>query len=150
MAEHDLKVWPEFWDNLESGRKTFEIRIDDRGFGLGDTLLLREWRPVEKAYTGREVRRTVTHLLRNWRGIQSGYVIMSLIADYDALAAEISAHKRLNADFEASDVRLRARIREIEAALRWALHRTMPRDSVEEMLWQEYRVLANFPTEVKE
>ncbi len=81
MSEHDLKCWPEFWDNLESGRKTFEIRIDDRGFGLGDTLLLREWRPVEQTYTGREVRRTVTHLLRNWRGIQSGYVIMSLAAD---------------------------------------------------------------------
>jgi hypothetical protein len=43
-----------------------------------------------------------------------------------------------------------ARIRELEAALRWALRRTLPRDSVEEMLWQEYRVLANFPTEVKE
>jgi hypothetical protein len=71
-------------------------------------------------------------------------------SDYDALAAELAAHKRLNADLEASDVRLRARIRELEAALRWALHRTMPRDSVEEMLWQEYRVLANFPTEVKE
>jgi len=80
-TEHDLKVWPEFWDNLESGRKTFEIRIDDRGFVLGDTLLLREYRPVEKTYTGRKVRRTVTHLLRNWRGIQSGYVIMSLAVD---------------------------------------------------------------------
>ena len=81
MSEHDLKVWPEFWDNLESGRKTFEIRIDDRGFCLGDTLLLREWHPVTQVYTGREVRRTVTHLLRNWRGIQSGYVIMSLAVD---------------------------------------------------------------------
>ena len=78
MKEHDLKVYPEFWENLARGWKTFEIRIDDRGFDLGDTLLLREWHPITKTYTGKEVRRTVTHLLRNWRGIQSGYVIMSL------------------------------------------------------------------------
>ena len=80
MTEHDLKCWPEFWDNLESGRKTFDIRIDDRGFEVGDTLLLREWHPVTHVYSGREIRRTVTHMLRNWRGIQSGYVILSLAA----------------------------------------------------------------------
>jgi Domain of unknown function (DUF3850) len=79
MSEHDLKVWPEFWENLESGRKTFEIRIDDRGFEVGDTLLLREWHPVNHTYSGRKVRRTITHMLRNWRGIQSGYVILSLV-----------------------------------------------------------------------
>lgn len=78
--EHDLKCWPEFWDNLVLGRKQFEIRIDDRGFDLWDTLLIREWNPVSHTYSGREIRKRVTYLLRNWRGIQSGYVIMSLTA----------------------------------------------------------------------
>lgn len=62
----------------------------------------------------------------------------------------MSTYKEDMDDARLREYILKGRIRELEAALRWALRRTMPRDSVEEMLWQEYRVLANFPTEVKE
>lgn len=75
---HDLKCWPEFFDNLETGRKTFELRKDDRHFAVGDGLHIREWSPVTQKYTGREVHRTITHMLRNFTGIQPGYVILSL------------------------------------------------------------------------
>src|SRR5690348_13292378 len=40
---HVLKVWPDFYAAIASGRKTFEIRKDDRDFAEGDRLLLREW-----------------------------------------------------------------------------------------------------------
>ena len=51
MAEHELKVWPEFWPALASGEKTFELRKDDRGFRAGDILWLREWSKAA-GYTG--------------------------------------------------------------------------------------------------
>lgn len=42
---HELKTWPEFFDAIDRGEKTFEVRRDDRGFQVGDTLALQRWRP---------------------------------------------------------------------------------------------------------
>lgn len=59
MTEHELKSWPIYFRDVAAGIKTFEIRINDRGFVVGDVLRLREWDPDTKFYTGREVRRRV-------------------------------------------------------------------------------------------
>jgi hypothetical protein len=42
---HTLKTWPEHFDEVIAGRKTFEIRIHDRDYRIGDVLVLREWAP---------------------------------------------------------------------------------------------------------
>ena len=36
---HDLKCWPEPFAAVASGIKTFEVRVDDRPYAAGDTLL---------------------------------------------------------------------------------------------------------------
>lgn len=85
MAEHDLKVWPEFFDALVDGRKSFEIRKNDRGYQKGDTLLLREYAPGPDEYTGRELRRHVMYILSGDDplgyafGLRSGFVAMGLL-----------------------------------------------------------------------
>lgn len=84
--KHDLKIWPEFYDQHLSGEKTFELRKDDRGFRVGDILCLKEWEPQGHYYTGREMYRTVTHILSHRpdagcaanEGLAPGYVIMSV------------------------------------------------------------------------
>lgn len=90
MAEHNLKVWPEYWDALVSGEKTFEVRRDDRGFQVGDTLVLRKTalpRPLfegSKALgspftTGEEIRKRVLWILTGGQfGIEPGYVVMAI------------------------------------------------------------------------
>lgn len=45
---HELKTWPRFFEAVKTGRKTFEVRRDDRGFMPEDTLKLREWIPPLK------------------------------------------------------------------------------------------------------
>jgi len=76
---HELKVWMDFWQDLTSGRKTFEVRKDDRGFNVGDTLILKEWQPMLERYTGKELVVTVTYLLPGGVfGIEPGYVVMSI------------------------------------------------------------------------
>lgn len=47
MTEHVLKCWPEFFDAIKRGDKTFELRRNDRGFQRGDVLVLRKWSPPQ-------------------------------------------------------------------------------------------------------
>jgi hypothetical protein len=104
MTEHDLKVAPEHFASLWDGTKTAELRKDDRGFAVGDTLLLCEYdndkaiqlfadadieldideawavaRP--QAYTGRTLCRRITHILRGGPWLNAGYVMLSLGGD---------------------------------------------------------------------
>ncbi len=48
---HELKTDPEVWDDVKVGYKTFEIRLDDREYRVGDVLNLRRTQ-----YTGREMK----------------------------------------------------------------------------------------------
>ncbi|VXC03894.1 hypothetical protein EXIGUO8H_430005 [Exiguobacterium sp. 8H] len=73
---HELKIWPEYFDMVDAGRKTFEIRRDDRGYQSGDILYLREYDPVEQAYTGRALCRRVTYMTAYAQ--RGGYVVMAL------------------------------------------------------------------------
>lgn len=66
VRTHVLKIWPEFFDAIADGRKTFEVRFDDRGYREGDLLRLREWEPAGEVYTGREITVRVTYILRGW------------------------------------------------------------------------------------
>lgn len=75
--EHELKCWPEFFAPMVSGEKPFDVRRNDRGFQRGDTILLREWNPNTKEYTGRDVRFEVSYVLSGW-GIAPEHVVLGL------------------------------------------------------------------------
>ena len=57
---HDLKIRPVYFQEVLSGNKKAELRINDRNFRCGDYLLLREW---EEGYTGPKIIVVVTHVL---------------------------------------------------------------------------------------
>jgi len=80
---HRLKTWSDYWLALESGAKTFEVRRNDRGFQPGDILVLQEWNPSSEEYTGRELRRRVTYVLRDAErfGLRDGFVVLGLADD---------------------------------------------------------------------
>lgn len=86
--EHELKCQPEPFEALADGRKTHEFRKDDRGFRVGDLLVLREWDPAEPRlgladephYTGRQIVCYITYISRGPEfNIPKGYVIMSVV-----------------------------------------------------------------------
>ena len=60
----EKKIWPEFFDQVASGEKTFEVRLADFDIELGDTLVLKEWDPSTRKYTGRELTKEVTVVLK--------------------------------------------------------------------------------------
>lgn len=80
MSVHELKTWPEYFVPITEGRKNFEYRKNDRGFEVGDILLLREYEPDGMGrYTGRFVERHVTFvLLGPLMGVPPGYAILSI------------------------------------------------------------------------
>ena len=77
---HELKTWPEFYAPITTGEKTFEIRKNDRDFGTGDYVWLREWCPTSKDYTGRSIVMRVGYVLMasNFPGLAEGYAAFSI------------------------------------------------------------------------
>lgn len=49
---HQLKILPNYFEEVITGRKTFELRLNDRLFKEGDFLALNEW-DKNGFYTGR-------------------------------------------------------------------------------------------------
>lgn len=75
---HKLKILPEYFEAVVAGRKTFEIRKNDRDYKVGDWLELNEWTP-EGGYTGASTTRYVSYILYNWENaMHEDYCIMAL------------------------------------------------------------------------
>lgn len=60
----EKKIWPEYFDKIASGEKTFELRLADWKCNPGDILVLREWDPKTKEYTGRQIEKEATYVLK--------------------------------------------------------------------------------------
>ena len=90
---HHLKTWPEPFQAVLDGRKRHEMRVDDRGFGVGYTLELDEWDPdrtrvVESDisvqgvtnYTGRKIIADVTYITYGSSfGLPANLCVMSIM-----------------------------------------------------------------------
>lgn len=50
MATHLLKTWSPFFEDTRDGRKAWEFREDDRGYCVGDFLVLRQFTPSGLKY----------------------------------------------------------------------------------------------------
>jgi len=62
MATINKKIWPEYFEAVSSGKKKFEFRLNDFEIKEGDTLVLEEWDPKIKEYTGRKIEKKVTYV----------------------------------------------------------------------------------------
>ena len=88
MRVHTLKTdSPEFTET-DAGRKTNEVRFDDRGFFVGDYLILKETvstgeqmqsglvdHPLE--YTGSHILARITHM-HTYQGMKDGWKVLSI------------------------------------------------------------------------
>lgn len=60
----EKKIWPEYFQAIADGKKKFELRLADFDVQEGDALLLREWDPEIKTYTGREIEKEVSFVIK--------------------------------------------------------------------------------------
>lgn len=79
---HELKTWKEYFQLMVDGTKQFELRKNDRGFKVGDTLLLKEYDKEKETYTGRNLHQKITYLLYGADaevfGLKEGFCILGL------------------------------------------------------------------------
>lgn len=72
---HELKILPEYFNAVIIGDKTFEIRLNDRNYQIGDDVILKEYSP-EVGYTGREMTKTITYITEYAQ--RDNYVVFSV------------------------------------------------------------------------
>ena len=95
MSDFTLKTDPAVFQDVLDGKKTFEIRFNDRGYQVGDLIVLKETKFTGQQmregspliYTGREMQKQISYILSGY-GLQDGWVILG-ITDFDNQQAKI-------------------------------------------------------------
>lgn len=91
MKKHVLKEDPKDFEELWHGARNYETRLDDRGFAVGDELLIVETQyPSEmmeklKApliYTGRAVWKKILTISTGLHGLKDGWCRLGLEASF--------------------------------------------------------------------
>lgn len=52
----EKKTWPDYFEKIKNNKKHFEVRLADFKIKKRDILILREWNPKTKKYTGRKLK----------------------------------------------------------------------------------------------
>lgn len=73
---HDVKLGTTFFDDVKTGRKTFELRKNDRGYKEGDTIVMHEYK--DGTTTGRTIEKKIVYMLEGFTGLEDGYCILGL------------------------------------------------------------------------
>lgn len=60
----EKKTWPTEFQAILEGRKKFDLRLNDFKAAEGDTLVLKEFDPKTKSYTGRSIEKKISYLLK--------------------------------------------------------------------------------------
>lgn len=64
MAIIKKKIWLRYFEDIKSSKKRFDLRLADFNIQEGDTLILEEWNPQKKRYTGRRITKKVNYVLK--------------------------------------------------------------------------------------
>ena len=100
---HELKSWPQFFEKVVDGSKTFEVRLNDRDFKVGDFLFLREWNPETKQYSGRFQYVRVTYIFGSEErnvvcpiALHPDYVILAIMLTWSTQTPVLPGNEKVS------------------------------------------------------
>ncbi|MDP3999019.1 MAG: DUF3850 domain-containing protein [bacterium] len=64
MAIIIKKIEPRHFEDILSGKKKCELRLNDFNIAEGDALVLEEWDGEPRKFTGRKLEKRVTHVVK--------------------------------------------------------------------------------------
>ncbi|WP_239257323.1 DUF3850 domain-containing protein [Listeria ilorinensis] len=73
IITHEIKILPDYFEQVKAGNKNFEIRKNDRNFQAGDKVILKEW---AGGYTGRKIMCSIT-FITNYKQ-RAGFVVLGI------------------------------------------------------------------------
>lgn len=73
---HDIKIAATYYDDVVSGKKRFELRKNDRGYKVGESLNMLEFK--DGKFTGRTINADITYMLKDYTGLAEGYCILGI------------------------------------------------------------------------
>lgn len=73
---HRIKLASNYYDDIATGKKTFELRKNDRGYREGHKLELLEF--AEGRHTGRVIKADIVYMLEDYTGLEDGYCILGI------------------------------------------------------------------------
>ncbi|WP_307406401.1 DUF3850 domain-containing protein [Breznakia pachnodae] len=76
VKEHNLKIAPYFFEQQLSGRKSWELRYNDRDYNIGDILYLHEW-DKKKGYSKRILKVQVVDMLKDYYLLKDDVVLLT-------------------------------------------------------------------------
>ena len=74
MKTHELKIKPQYFKDVISGLKTFEVRKNDRNFEVGDIITLREFENGK--FTGKSINVEIDYILNDEEYCKESYVVL--------------------------------------------------------------------------
>jgi len=64
MAIIKKRTWPNYFELIKSGKKRLDLRVNNFDVKEGDILVLEEWDPKTKEYTGRIIEKEIDYVLK--------------------------------------------------------------------------------------
>ncbi len=73
---HQIRLAAMYYDDVASGKKSFELCKNDRGYKVGDTLEMQEFK--DGRFIGRIIRAKIVYMLEEYTGLEEGYCILGI------------------------------------------------------------------------
>ena len=73
--KHELKTINPYYNDIDMGTKTFEVRKNDRNFKVGDLMILREYLQ-QGIYSGKSITCIITYVLDNPEYCKEKYAVL--------------------------------------------------------------------------
>lgn len=86
---HEIKIASSYYEDIISGKKKFELRKNDRGYKVGDSLKMLEF--TDGKHTGRTIDADIIYMLEDYTGLEEGYCILGIdVTEYSARRRQAS------------------------------------------------------------
>src|SRR5690606_9869902 len=76
---HHLKILDQYYEDIESGLKTFEVRFNDRNYEVGDIIQFNVINDNKITLKQTLTKYLITYVLKDINYLKPGYLVMSII-----------------------------------------------------------------------